>query len=88
MTTDPATAISGTKAYAGITGSLTVTISYAATLPFKNGKCNMNANPSAAIGQVNGTGTVSTDNCEITCLFVDTIPEQARPYLPTGPRTE
>ena len=59
VTTDPVTVISGTKAYAGITGSLTVTISYAATLPFKNGKCNMNANPSAAIGQVTGTGTVS-----------------------------
>lgn len=59
VTTDPVTAISGTKAYAGIAGSLTVTISYAATLPFKNGKCNMNANPNAAIGQVTGTGTVS-----------------------------
>jgi hypothetical protein len=59
VTTDPVTAISGTKAYAGITGSLTVTISYAATLPSKNGKCNMNANPNATIGQVNATGTVS-----------------------------
>jgi hypothetical protein len=59
VTTDPVTAISGTKAYAGITGTLNVTISYAATQPFKNGKCNMNANPSAEIGQVTGTGTMS-----------------------------
>ena len=58
VTTDPATAISGTKAYAGITGTLNVTISYAATLPFKNGKCNMNANPSACnrTGEWHGHG--------------------------------
>jgi len=61
VVTDPVTAISGTKAYAGITGTIDVTISYAFTLPLDNGKCNMNsnANPSAAIGLVTGTGTVS-----------------------------
>lgn len=61
VVTEPATAISGTKAYAGITGTISVTISYAFVLPLDKGKCNMNsnANPSAAIGQVTGTGTVS-----------------------------
>ena len=61
VVTEPATAISGTKAYAGITGTINVTISYAFVLPLDKGKCNMNtnANPSAAIGQVTGTGTVS-----------------------------
>ena len=55
----PATIISGTKAYAGITGSFNVTISFAAVLPMKNGKCNMNANPTATIGSVTANGTVS-----------------------------
>ena len=61
VTTDPATIISGTKAYAGITGSLNVTISFAAVLPLKNGKCNpnTNANPTATIGPVTANGTVS-----------------------------
>lgn len=61
VTTDPVTIISGTKAYAGITGSFNVTISYAAVLPLKNGKCNPNgnANPTATIGSVTATGMVS-----------------------------
>ena len=59
VTTDPVTIISGTKAYAGITGSFNVTISFAAVLPMKNGKCNMNANPTATIGSVTANGTVS-----------------------------
>ena len=59
VTTEPATIISGTKAYVGITGSFSVTISYAAVLPMKNGKCNMNANPTATIGSVTANGTVS-----------------------------
>lgn len=59
VTTDPVTAISGTGAYVGISGTIAVTISFAATLPMNNGKCNMNANPNASIGQVTGTGTVS-----------------------------
>jgi hypothetical protein len=62
VVTEPATIISGTKAYAGITGSISVTISYAAVLPLtKNGKCNpdTNANPTAQIGFVTGSGTVS-----------------------------
>jgi hypothetical protein len=61
VTTDPVTIISGTKAYAGISGSLNVTISFAAVLPLKNGKCNpnSNANPTASIGSVAANGTVS-----------------------------
>ena len=61
VVTDPVTAISGTKAYAGIKGTIDVTISYAFTLPLDKGKCNLNtnANPSASIGLVTGTGTVS-----------------------------
>jgi uncharacterized membrane protein len=61
VVTDPVTPISGTKAYAGIKGTIDVTISYAFTLPLDKGKCNpnTNANPSAAIGLVTGTGTVS-----------------------------
>jgi hypothetical protein len=61
VVTDPVTAISGTKAYAGITGTMNVTISYAFVQPLTKGKCNMNSNaqPSAAIGMVTGTGTLS-----------------------------
>ncbi len=59
VTTDPVTIISGTKAYVGITGSFNVTISFAAVLPMKNGKCNMNANPTATIGSVAANGTVT-----------------------------
>ena len=59
VNTDPVTIISGTKAYAGITGSFNVTISFAAVLPMKNGKCNMNANPTASTGSVMANGTVS-----------------------------
>lgn len=61
VVTEPATIISGTKAYAGITGSISVTISYAAVLPLTNGKCNpnTNANPTAQEGFVTGIGTVS-----------------------------
>jgi hypothetical protein len=59
VNTDPVTIISGTKAYVGITGSFSVTISYAAVLPMKNGNCNMNANPTATIGSVTANGMVS-----------------------------
>lgn len=61
VVTEPATAISGTKAYVGITGTLNVTISYAVALPLTKGKCNLNSNASsgAEIGLVTGTGTVS-----------------------------
>ena len=61
IVTEPVTAIRGTKAYTGITGTIDVTISFAFTLPLDKGKCNpnSNANPSATFGQVNGTGTVS-----------------------------
>ena len=61
VSADPATIISGTKAYAGITGSLNVTISFAAVFPLQNGKCNPNtsANPTSGVGQVTATGTVN-----------------------------
>lgn len=61
VTTEPVTIISGTKAYAGITGSFSVTISFAAVLPLQNGKCNPNTNasPTASIGSVTANGTVS-----------------------------
>ena len=61
IVTEPVTAIGGTKAYAGITGTIDVTISFAFIQPLDKGKCNpnSNANPSATFGQVNGTGTVS-----------------------------
>jgi hypothetical protein len=61
VVTDPVTAISGTKAYAGITGTIDVTISFAFIQPLDKGKCNpnSNANPSATFGLVTGTGTVS-----------------------------
>ncbi len=40
---------------------MNVTISYAFVQPLTKGKCNMNSNaqPSAAIGMVTGTGTLS-----------------------------
>ncbi len=61
VNTEPVTIISGTKAYVGITGSFSVTISFAAVLPLQNGKCNTNtnANPTASIGSVTANGMVS-----------------------------
>jgi hypothetical protein len=58
--TAPVTIVSGTKLYAGITGTVPVTETEAFVLPFKkNGTCNMNANPVAAWATVIGGGTVS-----------------------------
>jgi hypothetical protein len=57
--TDPVPVVSGTKAYAGISGSINVTISFAIVTPMKNGTCNMNANPIAQYGSISGSGTVS-----------------------------
>lgn len=62
VVTDPVTVVSGTKAYAGITGTLMVTVSFAELGPKnKNGSCNQsnNAQPVATYGSVSATGTVS-----------------------------
>jgi hypothetical protein len=57
--TDPVPIAGGSKAYAGISGTLNITISFAIVGPMKNGKCNMNANPIAMYGSISGSGTVS-----------------------------
>jgi hypothetical protein len=57
--TDPVPVVSGTKAYAGISGSINITVSFAIITPMKSGKCNMNANPIAQYGSISGSGTVS-----------------------------
>ena len=60
VVTAPVPIVSGTKAYAGISGSVTVTETLAFILPFtKSGKCNTNANPVDAWATVTGAGTVS-----------------------------
>jgi len=54
--------VSGTKAYAGITGSVTVNLTFAFFGPLKSsGKCDDsgNANPTAEFGSIVGQGTVS-----------------------------
>jgi hypothetical protein len=58
VVTDPVTVVKGTKAYAGIT----VTLSFAELGPKnKNGTCNQsnNAQPVATYGSASATGTVS-----------------------------
>ena len=58
----PVPIVSGTGAYAGITGSFTLTAQYAFILPkTKSGSCNTsnNANPISQYGSVSGSGTVS-----------------------------
>jgi len=59
--TEPVPIVSGTKAYAGISGTVNVTLTIALILPLTNGKCDMstNANPVAQYGSVTGSGTVS-----------------------------
>ena len=61
VVTDPVPIVSGTKAYAGISGSANITVTFAFVLPLQNGKCNINtnANPIAQYGSVAGTGSVS-----------------------------
>ncbi len=53
--------VSGTKAYAGISGTVNVTVTFAIVLPLTKGTCNenTNANPIAQYGSISGTGTVS-----------------------------
>jgi hypothetical protein len=58
----PVPIVSGTKAYAGITGSLTATATFAVVGPLtSSGKCNTsnNANPVAQYVSIAGSGTVS-----------------------------
>jgi hypothetical protein len=58
----PVQIVSGTKAYAGIAGSVNLTASFAFIGPLKkNGQCNTsnNANPVAQWTSITGTGTVS-----------------------------
>jgi hypothetical protein len=58
----PVPIVSGTKAYSGITGSVTLNVMFAEIGPrTSNGQCNMsnNANPIAQYGSLTGTGTVS-----------------------------
>jgi hypothetical protein len=59
--TEPVPVVSGTKAYAGISGTVNITVTFAIVLPLTNGKCNTNtnANPIAQYGAIAGTGTVS-----------------------------
>ena len=62
VVTEPVPVVKGTKAYAGITGSITVTVSFAELGPKnKNGSCNEsnNAKPVSTYGSVTGTGSVS-----------------------------
>jgi hypothetical protein len=63
----PAAVVSGTKAYAGITGSVSLTATFAFVGPFyssgsKKGECNTSNNaptPPGFFGLITGTGTVS-----------------------------
>lgn len=59
--TDPVPIVRGTKAYAGISGTVTLTVTFALVMPLTKGKCNTNtnANPIAQYGSIAGTGTVS-----------------------------
>jgi hypothetical protein len=59
--TAPAPIVSGTKAYAGITGSVDLTITYAFILPrASDGACDVSGVPASAFwGSLVGSGTVS-----------------------------
>jgi hypothetical protein len=59
VVTDPVPVVSGTKAYAGVSGTINVTVSFAFIVPMKNGKCNFNANPIGQYGSILGSGSVS-----------------------------
>jgi hypothetical protein len=61
VVTDPVPILSGTKAYAGISGTVNITVTFAIVLPLTKGKCNTNtnANPIAQYSSISGTGTVS-----------------------------
>jgi hypothetical protein len=57
----PVPIVSGTGAYAGISGTANITVTFAVVLPLTKGKCNQNtnANPIAQYGSISGAGTVS-----------------------------
>jgi hypothetical protein len=58
----PTTLTKGTGAYAGITGTVRVTVNFVSILPRRaNGKCNFgnSAKPVAQYGNVTGSGTAS-----------------------------
>ena len=60
----PATLLDGTGLYAGITGTVNITVSVGILFPryasgAHQGQCNENANPTASTQLVEGTGTVS-----------------------------
>jgi hypothetical protein len=58
----PSPIVRGTKLYAGITGSASITVTFAGIFPLQNGKCNMGnngPNPTAQYQTLSGTGTVS-----------------------------
>jgi hypothetical protein len=60
--TAPVPVVKGTKAYKGISGSVSVTLTFAVVIPLQKGKCNLSnsgPNPSAQYGSIAGTGTVS-----------------------------
>jgi hypothetical protein len=57
--TGPATIGSGTGAYAGITGTVSITINVADIAPHKGASCNLNVPGKGTYGTVTGTGTVS-----------------------------
>lgn len=62
MTSAPVPIVSGTGAYAGITGSFTLNAQYAFVLPKnKSGSCNTsnNANPLNQYSSVSGSGSVT-----------------------------
>jgi hypothetical protein len=62
VTSGPATVVSGTKAYAGATGTITLTATFAFVLPrTKSGTCNManSAKPVAQWASITGTGNIS-----------------------------
>jgi len=67
VTSAPAPIVSGTKTYAGIAGSITLTVSFAFVGPFytsgsKKGQCNTSNNaptPPGFFASITGTGTVS-----------------------------
>jgi hypothetical protein len=59
--TGPVTIGNGTGAYAGITGKVTITVTFAAVLPKTAKGCNPNQNPPAGASyqSITGTGSVS-----------------------------
>ncbi len=60
--TTPVPIIKGTKAYQGISGSVSITVTFVVVIPLQKGKCNTSQsgpNPSAQYSSIAGTGTVS-----------------------------